>query len=265
MLPMNGWIKLHRSMLSWEWWDSDSMVKSWITILLMANAEDVRWHGIDIPAGSFVTSLKNLSERLKLTVDKTRTVLSRLKKTGEITVKTNRHYTLISINNWDRYQENPTQTTTQNPKPQNAGVERFSLDFQEEIPNQSQTKPEQIPNKSQTNPNKQEDKEVKKGIERELKEKDPHKKNFVRPTLEEIKAYCQENGLCIDAEYFFDYYNSNGWKVGGKSPMKDWRATARNWARRQVSKQSENHGNIIHEYKFRPDESGTEKLDWEQP
>ena len=235
MLPMNGWIKLHRSMLSWEWADDDRMFKSFVTILMMANAEDTRWHGIEIKAGSFVTSLKHLSSHLKLTVDKTRTVLSRLKSTGEITVKSNRHFTLIFINNWEKYQVNPTQTTTQIPKPQNADSERFSLEFQEQIPNQSQTNPKPIPNKTQTNPNKQEDKDVKKNIEKENKEKDPHKKNFVRPTLEEIKEYCQENGLCIDAEYFFDYYNSNGWKIGS-SPMKDWHATARNWNRREMGR-----------------------------
>ena len=140
-----GWIKIHRDILSWEWWDDDRMVKSWLTILMLANAEDRKWHGKTIKAGSFVTSLKNLSERLKLTMDRTRTVLSRLTQTGEITVQSNHHYTVICINNWERYQETPSE----NPKPQVNDDERFKRDFLGEIPNKSQTEPKQIPNKSQ--------------------------------------------------------------------------------------------------------------------
>lgn len=55
---------------------------------------------------------------------------------------------------------------------------------------------------------------------------------FVKPTVEQLRDYCNERQNSIDAEYFFDYYESNGWKVG-KSPMKDWKATVRNWERRQ--------------------------------
>ena len=59
-------------------------------------------------------------------------------------------------------------------------------------------------------------------------------KRFVKPSLDEVKAYCQERGNNIDAEHFIDYYESNGWKVGGKSAMKDWKAAVRNWERRRI-------------------------------
>ena len=55
---------------------------------------------------------------------------------------------------------------------------------------------------------------------------------FVKPTRKEIKQFCADNDYNIDADYFYDYYESNGWKVG-KNPMKDWQATVRNWARRE--------------------------------
>ena len=51
---------------------------------------------------------------------------------------------------------------------------------------------------------------------------------FIKPTLDEVKAYCQEKGYTWDVEYFYDYYESNGWKVG-RNVMKDWKATVRNW------------------------------------
>lgn len=57
-------------------------------------------------------------------------------------------------------------------------------------------------------------------------------KRFVKPTLEEIKAYCLSRQNNVDAERFYDYYESNGWRVG-KSPMKDWKAAVRTWERNE--------------------------------
>ena len=56
-------------------------------------------------------------------------------------------------------------------------------------------------------------------------------KRFVKPTVEEVRDYCIERKNNISAQYFYDYYEANGWKVG-KNPMKDWKATVRNWERR---------------------------------
>gem|GEM_PF-392155 len=55
---------------------------------------------------------------------------------------------------------------------------------------------------------------------------------FVKPTLEELKAYIAENGYTFSAEAFMDYYESNGWKVG-RNPMKSWQATCRTWQRHE--------------------------------
>ena len=53
-------------------------------------------------------------------------------------------------------------------------------------------------------------------------------KRFVPPTVDEVSAYCQERGNCVDPQRFVDYYSSNGWMVG-KNKMKDWKAAVRNW------------------------------------
>ena len=60
----------------------------------------------------------------------------------------------------------------------------------------------------------------------------PKNKRFKPPTVEEVAAYIREKGYRINAEQFIDYYESNGWMVG-KSHMKDWKATVRNWERRR--------------------------------
>lgn len=53
---------------------------------------------------------------------------------------------------------------------------------------------------------------------------------FVKPTLEEVTAYCLERGKGVDPQKWHDYYSANGWKVG-KNPMKDWKAAVRTWER----------------------------------
>ena len=59
------------------------------------------------------------------------------------------------------------------------------------------------------------------------------------PTLEEVKEYCTERGNKVDPERWFDYYTSNGWKVG-KNPMKDWKAAVRTWERGESKAKSRN-------------------------
>lgn len=53
-------------------------------------------------------------------------------------------------------------------------------------------------------------------------------KRFVKPTIQEIKAYCDERKNNVDAVTFFNFYESKGWKIGSNS-MKDWKASVRTW------------------------------------
>ena len=68
---------------------------------------------------------------------------------------------------------------------------------------------------------KEEDKEC-------IKENKHKRKNFIPPTVEEVRAYCRERGNNIDPQAFVDFYASKGWKVGS-SAMKDWKAAVRTW------------------------------------
>jgi stress-induced morphogen len=53
---------------------------------------------------------------------------------------------------------------------------------------------------------------------------------FKKPAVEEIESYCKERKNNIDAQYFYDYYESKGWMIG-KNKMKDWKASVRTWER----------------------------------
>jgi hypothetical protein len=51
-----------------------------------------------------------------------------------------------------------------------------------------------------------------------------------QPTIENVKIFFQENIFPeVEANKFFNYFSSNGWLVGGKTPMVNWQAAAKNW------------------------------------
>lgn len=77
------------------------------------------------------------------------------------------------------------------------------------------------------------DKEIE--IDSSAKSTTTKRKRFEKPTLSEIKAYCIERGNKVDAQHFFDYYESNGWRVG-KNSMKNWQAAVRTWERSEYRK-----------------------------
>lgn len=56
-------------------------------------------------------------------------------------------------------------------------------------------------------------------------------RRFVKPSANDVEAYCKERGNDVDAQRFVDFYESKGWKVGN-SPMKDWKAAVRTWEKR---------------------------------
>ena len=62
----------------------------------------------------------------------------------------------------------------------------------------------------------------------EIQPEKPKRKNFVKPTVEEIAAYCKEKKYTVSAQQFFNYYESNGWKIG-RNAMKSWQAAVQNW------------------------------------
>ena len=54
----------------------------------------------------------------------------------------------------------------------------------------------------------------------------------IRPSAEEVAAYCQEQGYSVNAKEFVNYYNSNGWMIGN-DPIRDWKAFVRIWERNE--------------------------------
>ena len=57
-------------------------------------------------------------------------------------------------------------------------------------------------------------------------------KNIIPPPIFLITKYCKERNNGIDANYFYDWYQTRGWKVG-KDKMKDWQSAIRTWEKKK--------------------------------
>ena len=77
--------------------------------------------------------------------------------------------------------------------------------------------------------------EIEKEIHSSAKSTTTKRKRFEKPTLSQITQYCLERNNNVNAEQFYDYYESNGWKVG-KNSMKNWKACVRTWERNGYDK-----------------------------
>ena len=64
-------------------------------------------------------------------------------------------------------------------------------------------------------------------------------RRFVKPTIEELRAYIQEKGFSFDAETFYAFYESKGWKVGN-TPMKNWKMACVTWSKNRNNNQNNN-------------------------
>lgn len=65
-------------------------------------------------------------------------------------------------------------------------------------------------------------------IDKNSKNKGEKRKRFVPPTVDEVRAYCEERKNGIDPQRFVDFYQSKNWMVG-KNKMTDWKASVRTW------------------------------------
>lgn len=176
---MEGWIKVHRKLVDWEWYNDINVKVVFLHLLLTANHKEKQWKGQTILRGQKLTSIEHLADDVGLTFQQTRTALKKLKSTHEITIKTTNKNTLITIEKFNNYQFEIDEDNKQNNK-----------QFNNLITNNQQTNNKQITtNKNEKNDNNN----IKK------------KKKKKRKTFEEVLAEnnCSEE-LEITVRDFID-------------------------------------------------------------
>lgn len=101
---ISGFVKLHRRLLNWEWYSDLPVRVLFLHCLLKANFKDTKWKGQVIKAGQFITSIASLSRETALSQQQIRTAILKLKSTGELTNRATSRYSIITVNNWNKWQ-----------------------------------------------------------------------------------------------------------------------------------------------------------------
>jgi DNA-binding transcriptional MocR family regulator len=107
---MSGFIKLHREIAEWEWYQDSNTFRLYIHLILHANYTDKKYQGTLVRRGEFITSHQGLADKLNLSIQNVRTAIKKLKSSGYITVKPTSKYSHITIVEYDIMQDKHTPT-----------------------------------------------------------------------------------------------------------------------------------------------------------
>jgi DNA-binding transcriptional MerR regulator len=110
---MNGWIKLHRKFIDWEWFNKSEAVHLFLYLVLKANHKDSFWQGHEVKRGQFITSFGKISTDTNISLQTIRTLLKKFENTNEINIQTTNKFTTITICKYDSYQTENEETNTQ--------------------------------------------------------------------------------------------------------------------------------------------------------
>lgn len=112
-MKYEGYIKLHRRIIQWEWFNDMPTRCAFEFLLLKANHKEQFFKGKKIERGATLTSYKEISEKNGMSVQNARTAIKHLKSTHEITCEKMLNGLYIKVLNYDYFQEDNTQTNTQ--------------------------------------------------------------------------------------------------------------------------------------------------------
>ncbi len=116
-----GWVKLHRQLLDWEWYNDVNTTRVFLHLLLVANHKDNNWRGIEIKRGQRLTSISGLASETNLSIKNIRTSIKRLKSTNEVASHSTAQHTVFTMINYDLYQDEASEVAN---KGQTKGKQR---------------------------------------------------------------------------------------------------------------------------------------------
>ena len=203
-----GFIKLHRNVIDWEWVGDAQVFKFFFLVCVLANYKEGRFQGRTIKRGQLVTSYRRLAELISMSQSTIERCIKCLTSTGEIEVESFSKYTIITICKYDVYQSVSTSVLSGDT------LHNTLYDTLHDT-------------QSSDNQRKEEKKERKNSLAHSVRVSE-----FSSPSLDDVKSYANERGASeILADDFYDFYESNGWKVG-KNAMRNWKASFNGWIRR---------------------------------
>ncbi len=108
-----GWIKLHRQAMDWEWYTEPLTCHLFQHLIMKANFEDKKWRGISVKKGQLITGRNSLSEQTGLSEQQVRTALKNLVASGDISIEPTNKFSLVTVENYSLYQADKPQATSQ--------------------------------------------------------------------------------------------------------------------------------------------------------
>lgn len=115
MSTQNGWIKIHRKMLDWEWYSDINTKVLFYHLILIANHKEKKYQGLVLKPGTILTSRSILAEQTGLSVSAIRTSLNKLKSTNEIDIKSTAKGTVIELTKYSDYQSTNCEIAKDKP------------------------------------------------------------------------------------------------------------------------------------------------------
>lgn len=212
---MEGWVLLHRRFLEWEWFGKPEMVQLFMYLLLSANHTDKKWCGVRVKRGQLVTSVAKIASDTGLSVQAVRTGIKRLKLTNEITSKSTNAYTIITICNYGKYQDDVPESNKQNNKPSN-----------KRLTNEQQTANKRLTTNNNDNNDNNEKNNISLFVEREKERDEIFKLFFIKNFVEPAK----------EVERFYAHYEAQGWNRGNGRKIHNRIAAARSWEQEDKTK-----------------------------
>ncbi|WP_246124375.1 hypothetical protein [Bizionia gelidisalsuginis] len=85
--------------------------------------------------------------------------------------------------------------------------------------------------------------------------------------FEVLSFFKKEKWPEIEAQKFFNHYQSTGWKIGGKIKIEDWHASARNWMlkAKEIAAQIKTNSNSYQQSQNKDNLHTTRNKDYHQP
>lgn len=209
-----SFIKLDRKIVDSQVFAHDGQFRFWIWLLTQANYK-TRFATIKIGAGQSTVEVKrgdlifgrnSASSVLNVKPATLYVWLQKFSDMKMIELKSSKHFTIVTICKYDEYQAEETTKLATNAQPISDHLATIYPPF---------STPKEI----------QEVKEIK---EVNIPPDKPAHKNFIPPTIEEVRKYFTAKKLDLDAEEFVDYYEARGWVSKG-SKIKSWKACVTTW------------------------------------
>ena len=202
------WVKIYDTLLDWRWHHRPEYVSFMLHCLLKANPKPTQWETISLKKGEFVTSMKSMTESVGISERTYRTIIKNLTDCGFLTTKTTNKYTIITICNYESYQQvkdsnrqsNDNQTTYNRQSTDNQPtINRQSND------NQTTTDIEYKDNKNiELKEDKNKDSFFKKA------EAENKKKSFQIPqSIEELKEMLSKEKIYMTEQGYARFFELN--------------------------------------------------------